>query len=75
MAETTIVKFEWADLGDAVQNIIYMGKAPFGTSVNDDNWEIQKFTYTLETDSKYYVSQIQTLSGKNWTDRATYPWA
>lgn len=72
--KTETVLFEWADLGDGVQNVTYLGKAPFGTGVDDEKWEIKKFSYAVETDGKYYVEQIQTLDGKNWTDRASYPW-
>ena len=72
---TEYILFEWDDLGDGVQQIVYVGKAPFGTNQSDSKWEIKKFTYVQESDSKYYVTQIKTLDGKAWTDRATYDWS
>lgn len=72
---TENILFEWADLGDGVQQIVYVGKATFGTDQDDPKWEIKKFAYTLETDGKYYVSHIKTLDGKAWTIRDSYDWS
>ena len=74
MSITELVLFDWEDVG-GTQQITYLGKAPFGTDQDDPKWEIKKFSYAVAGDGNFHVSQIQTLDGKAWTQRTSYPWA
>ena len=73
MPEIQQVLFEWGDPGDGTQQVIYVGKAAIGFDVDSPEWQIKKFFYSLAGGSSQ-VSEIKTLNGKSWTDRAAYAW-
>ena len=74
MASTEIQKFEYYDFNGGVE-ILYLGSASFGVGEGDPKWVLKKFTHAIDDNGNTIVTLIQTLSGKSWTDRASYDWS